>query len=317
MSCSAAARSLSSLATRVAGGGSLTRVRVGGVPEHFNTPWHTAATKGLFAAAGVAVEWVDFPGGTGAMNSALRSGEIDVAIALTEGLVADLHRGNPSKLLGTYVASPLTWGVHVKQSATFQSMADIDGAVYAVSRYGSGSHLMACVDCHARGAPAPKLEVVNNMDGARTALRDGLADVFMWEKFTTKFLVDSGEWRRVGEVPTPWPCFSISATNDALENDSAALLAMLDVVHTEARDLRASADCAKTIGLMYAQHEEDIVEWLGGVRWCIRPVVSHATLSHVMDSLVAADVLKRDELLPPSALVSSLCADGDPNADAI
>ena len=129
--------------------------------------------------------------------------------------------------------------------------------------------------------------------------------------------MDAGEWRRVGEVPTPWPCFSISATNDALENDSAALLAMLDVVHTEARDLRASADCAKTIGLMYAQHEEDIVEWLGGVRWCIRPVVSHATLSHVMDSLVAADVLKRDELLPPSALVSSLCADGDPNADAI
>ena len=38
----------------------------------------------------------------------------------------------------------------------------------------------------------------------------------MWEKFTTKHMVDTGEWRRVGEFPTPWPCFSIAATDAAL-----------------------------------------------------------------------------------------------------
>ena len=323
MAANAMRRPLGSLATRslatLAGSASagLPRVRVGGVPEHFNTPWHTAASKGLFAVAGLSVEWVDFPGGTGAMNEALHKGEIDVALALTEGLVTGLHRGNPSKLLGTYVASPLTWGVHVNANSSFQSMADLSGAVYAVSRMGSGSHLMACVDAHARGVAPPELEVVKSLDGARIALRDDMAHVFMWEKFTTKFLVDSGEWRRVGEVDTPWPCFSICATNEALETKSELLLAMLNVVRTEARDLRASADCAKTIGLMYAQHEVDIVEWLGGVRWCIRPVVSHATLNHVMESLVAANVLERDELLPPEQLVSHLCADEDPNVDSI
>ena len=47
------------------------------------------------------------------MTKALRDESIDVAILLTEGIVADLHRGNPSKIVGTYVGTPLTWGVHV------------------------------------------------------------------------------------------------------------------------------------------------------------------------------------------------------------
>ena len=78
----------------------------------------------------------------------------------------DLHRGNPSKLIGTYVASPLTWGAHVRQSSPLQSMADVDGATFGVSRMGSGSHLMACVDAHARGRGPPTLEVVGSLDGA-------------------------------------------------------------------------------------------------------------------------------------------------------
>ena len=40
--------------------------------------------------------------------------------------------------------------------------------------------------------------VVGNLDGARAALGKGEASAFMWEKFTTKPHVDSGEWRRTG-----------------------------------------------------------------------------------------------------------------------
>lgn len=291
------------------------------MPEHFNTPWHTATAKGLFHAAGLDVEWTDFPGGTGAMTKALRAGEVDVVLALTEGLVTDLHRGNPSRLLGTYVSTPLTWGVHVRSgNAALQSMADLDkDATYAVSRMGSGSHLMACVDAHARGVDPQGLllEVVGGLDGARQALRDEQADVFMWEKFTTKFLVDSGEWRRIGEVPTPWACFSIAATNLALEKSGPQLLRMLEVVRGEAQSLRASADCAQTIGTMYGQHEEDIVEWLTTVKWASSPVVSSGTLAQVMSALVDAAVLDKEELLPPATLMSHLTKDGDPHADAV
>lgn len=307
--------SLSGALSRVGGSNSL-RLRVGGVPEHFNTPWHTAAAKGLFEAAGLSVEWTDFPGGTGAMATALSDGDLDVAIGLTEGLVAAIHRGNPARLLGTYVSTPLLWGVHAHASdPSLHSMADMcESTSYAISQMGSGSHLMACVDAHARGIDPKALQLytAGDLRGARSALESGFADVFMWEKFTTKHLVDSGEWRRIGVVPTPWPCFSIAAPEHTLAECGEALLTMLQVVRSEARALRASKECAKTIGLMYGQHEVDIVEWLDGMQWSVQPVVSHDMLSRVMHALADASLLERDELLPPAALVSHLTEDAEP-----
>jgi len=237
---------------------------------------------------------------------------LDVAVLLTEGIVTDLHRGNPSKILGTFVSTPLTWGVHVASASKWQDVSELKEATYAVSRMGSGSHLMAMVDAQQRGWPPEdvKFEVVGDLQGARRALGDGSADAFMWEKFTTKHLVDSGEWRRVGEVPTPWPCFSLAATDTALDASSAELLTMLRVLEDEATELAASPSVCETVGLMYGQQEEDVREWLSGTRWSCKPVASHAILKEVMTALVDAGVLTQDELLPPAALTSALCADG-------
>jgi len=41
------------------------KMRVGGVPEHFNAPWHIASGKGCFKAHNVDVQWTEYPGGTG------------------------------------------------------------------------------------------------------------------------------------------------------------------------------------------------------------------------------------------------------------
>ena len=62
-------------------------------------------------------------------------------------------------------------------------------------------------------------EVVNNLDGARSALKSDQAHIFLWEKYTTKFLVDQHEFKRIGEYPTPWPCFVISATDNIISNE--------------------------------------------------------------------------------------------------
>jgi hypothetical protein len=71
----------------------------------------------------------------------------------------------------------------------------------------------------------------------------------MWEKFTTKPLVDSGEWRRVGECVTPWPCFVVAATNTALEKFGPDLLEVLEVVRREAEHLESSPHAAETVRL--------------------------------------------------------------------
>ena len=97
-------------------------LRVGGVPEHFNTPWHTAIAAGRFDQLGLQIEWQDYPGGTGAMASDLRRGELDLAVLLTEGIVTELHHHSHSKILATYVRTPLTWGVHVHHSSFCHSV---------------------------------------------------------------------------------------------------------------------------------------------------------------------------------------------------
>jgi hypothetical protein len=82
-------------------------LRIGFVPEHFSTPLYFAQKQ-----FGLDATLVPFLSGTGHMITALRSGEIDVGIGLTEGWVAGLGKGDMEgdagyKIVGTYVDSPL------------------------------------------------------------------------------------------------------------------------------------------------------------------------------------------------------------------
>lgn len=82
-------------------------LRVGFVPEHFSTPLHFATTH-----FGLSVELIPFKSGTGHMILALRAGEIDVGIGLTEAWVAGLGKEDVEgdggyKIVGSYVETPL------------------------------------------------------------------------------------------------------------------------------------------------------------------------------------------------------------------
>ena len=81
----------------------LTRFRA----EHFSTPLHFADKYFSLNA-----ELLPFPSGTGHMIQALKAGEIDVAVGLTEGWVAGLGKADSDDkehylLVGTYVETPL------------------------------------------------------------------------------------------------------------------------------------------------------------------------------------------------------------------
>lgn len=198
---------------------------IGGVPEHFNLPWRLAIEEGFFSSRGISLDWIDYPGGTGAMNKALREGEIDLATILTEGIVADICNGNPSQLLKIHVQTPLNWGIFVNQNSDFQLVDDLKTARFAISRMGSGSHLMAYVNAlQLNWKPADlSMVILNNLEGMRRGLRDNEADAFMWEKVMTQPYVDSGELRRVGICPTPWPGFVLAARTEVIENQPETL----------------------------------------------------------------------------------------------
>ena len=61
-----------------------TQIRIGGVPEHFNFPWHMCIENSEFNEAGIDLQWTNVPEGTGKMCQMLRDNETDIAIILTE-----------------------------------------------------------------------------------------------------------------------------------------------------------------------------------------------------------------------------------------
>lgn len=272
---------------------------VGGVPEYFNRPWHQALEDGSFAQAGLEVTWKDYPGGTGAMMHDLREGAIDVAIALTEGVVAEIINRQSCRIAQWFVTSPLRWGVHVAKTAPYQQVGDLQDRTFAVSRLGSGSHLMAYVLAQHHGWSPERLrfEIVDNLDGARQALAQGVADGFLWEQFTTQPWVDAGEFRRVGVIDTPWPCFVVAVRATGSHEELSLLL---DVVNQSAARLKAQPDAAATVAKRYALPIADPKQWWNRVRWATDQRVERTTLQTVMTTLlelkVVSNVVNPEEL---------------------
>ncbi|WP_053977803.1 substrate-binding domain-containing protein [Mangrovimonas xylaniphaga] len=245
-------------------------VKIGGVPEHFNLAWYLTLKNGEYKDAGINLRWKDYFGGTGEMCNALREGEIDLAVILTEGIIKDIIEGNPSKIVQTFVASPLIWGIHVAHDSQYQTIEDLKGTRAAISRFGSGSHLMAYINAQNNGwNPETDLEfeVIDNLDGAIEGLTNNVADYFMWEKFTTKPIVDNGIFRRVGNCPTPWPCFVIAVRNEFLETNPETVKTILDIVNNTTKGFKDIPNIDQTISKRYDQKLEDVQEWLSLTEW--------------------------------------------------
>lgn len=268
---------------------------IGGVPEHFNLPWLDLIGSGTPAEAGVAARWDDYPGGTGAMVSALDDEALDVAMLLTEGAVSGIGRGGRFRIVSLYTQSPLIWGIHVPAQSSARSVADLRGARYAISRFGSGSHLMSFAHARAEGWPTDQLrfEVVGDLNGAIAAFEHGKADVFLWEKFMTKPIVDSGRFRRIGEFAAPWPAFVICASRQALRDKREAIGVLLKQVFPYAERLHAAPSAAARIADRYGLKLADAAQWLAATRWAPGPGIDPATIDEVADALVALGLLEQ------------------------
>ncbi|MBT2160575.1 substrate-binding domain-containing protein [Zobellia barbeyronii] len=262
------------------------KVRIIGVPEHFNLPWHMAIEEGAFEERGIDLQWTEVPEGTGRMCQMLQDEETDLAIILTEGLVKSITEGNSAKIVQEYISTPLQWGIHVGAKSEYKSIADLKGTKAAISRLGSGSHLMAFVNAQNEGWATNSLqfEVINNLDGAVAALTEGTADYFMWEHFTTKPLVDKGVFRRLGDCPTPWPCFVVAATQKFLDEEKSTLNHILEVINDYTSEFKQIPSIDRSLANRYSQQLEDIQEWLKITKWSQKQL-PEATLTKVQDTL--------------------------------
>jgi ABC-type nitrate/sulfonate/bicarbonate transport system substrate-binding protein len=250
------------------------QIKIAGVPEHFNLPWHLSIENGDFEKENIDLQWTDVPEGTGKMCQMLRDKETDIAVILTEGIVKDIVAGNPSKIVQVYVESPLIWGIHVAANSNYKTLADLENTKVAISRLGSGSQLMAYVNADNQSrlnsgwkTDNLQFEIVNTIDGAVEALTNGTADYFMWERFMTKPLVDKGIFRRVADCPTPWPCFVIAVRDEVLEKQPKIISKILEIINQTTQEFKDIPSIDKTLASNYNQKIEDIQEWLSLTQW--------------------------------------------------
>ena len=268
-------------------------INIGGVPEHFNLAWYLTLKNGEYKERGINLRWKDYFGGTGAMNSALRNCEIDLAVILTEGIIKDIIEGNPSTIVQTFVESPLIWGIHVAKDSLYNSIESIRGTKAAISRYGSGSHLMAYINAENNKWDLEhdlSFEVIKDLEGAITGLTEGKADYFMWEKFTTKPYVDNGIFRRIGNCPTPWPCFVIAVRNEFLNTNLDDVKTILEIINNTTREFKTIPSIDRTISNRYNQKIEDVQEWLSLTEWSQNVMDKH-TINTIQDKLLRLEII--------------------------
>ncbi|KAF9417886.1 hypothetical protein BGZ94_009833 [Podila epigama] len=255
------------------------------------------------------------------MTAKLIDGSLDVAIALTEGLLAGIAKGHDAyKIIGTYVESPLCWAISVGQTSKHVDRKSLRNGTIGISRIGSGSHIIPYVLAEQEGwlkdsssddkTKEPfDFKVLNTFKHMRDSVNDGSSDAFLWERFTTKPYHDSKEVRSVDTITPPWPAFMIAAStrhlprtngeesDDAVTKDStlARFLAGLSQATAHFTDPQNYEASVQFVQDKMSYTRQDVQDWFSGVRYPKRgcATVSKDALITCSRVLLEAGVLQK------------------------
>jgi ABC-type nitrate/sulfonate/bicarbonate transport system substrate-binding protein len=271
-------------------------LRIVGVPEHFNFPFRLLEKDQPLKNKGVEIQWIDESRGSGQMNLALRNDEADIAILLTESFLKDFEAGNPAKMIGYHVETPLNWGIHIRANSPINSLLEVQKKHFLVSRMGSGSHLMALVLARREGWKLEELtfEIIGNMEGAKEVMDRGNEGIFLWEKYTTASLVKSGIVKRIGEVPSPWPCFVMVASEKALSEFDEVIFEIRDKVYQISKSFNTQENRAATLAAFYQLDLTDVEKWLKQTRWCTEGIISRKELETAISTMKELGILQNE-----------------------
>lgn len=278
-------------------------ITVAGVPEHFNMPWHLCIEDNSFAKEGISILWKDVPEGTGKMCNMLRNEETDLAIVLTEGIVKDIGEGNSSKIIQKFIESPLLWGVHTAYNSKLTEEKELENKKIAISRFGSGSHLMAHIHASKFNwkLSHDQFVIVNTLNGAVDALTSGEADYFLWEKFMTQPLIDAKIFKRIGICPTPWPCFAIVASKNAITTKFDDIKKIVSLINNKTAKFKEDKSNVKHIALKYHLEPYFVEEWLQKTVWSQKHF-TELELNKVQNQLLSLNLINKKSTFAQLAL---------------
>ena len=275
----------------------MNKIRIGGVPEHFNLPWRMGIEEGKFREKDIQLHWSDMGGGTGQMIKGLDAGHLDVAVLLTEGITKAILQGLDAKIIQVYVTTPLHWGIHVPYDSDITSVDQLEDKVFAISREGSGSHLMTYVKAHQEGWDTSKLkfEVVGDIYGGLWALQENKAQAFLWEKYTMHPYTEQKKCRYIDEVVTPWPCFVIAARKEFCERHPEVLKDLCEVVNAKARSLKDNPDVVDIISWRYNLRHGQVNNWIRETDWNYNGIEYPLAFEQTISYLLRLGLITKDQ----------------------
>ena len=287
------------------------KIKIGGVPEHFNYLFQLAQDTGLYEKYNVDVEFIIQKCGTGAMIKSLKNKDLDVIIALTEGLTADICNGSDLKIFGTYVNSPLCWAASVGKNSSLNKIDELKGKCFGVSRFGSGSHLMAHVLAMQNKWDLKKdlkFEVIGDFEKLRNSVNNKESDVFLWETFTTKPYHDSKELKRIGEIITPWPSFMMASLKETLNKKKNILERVFKAVNEASILFKNNKDMPSIIAKKYNLKKKDAEIWYKNVNIIVERKVSKFSLNVTIDTLKKTNIIDKNNTINPESIIDlNLC----------
>jgi hypothetical protein len=190
-------------------------------------------------------------------------------VILTEGVTKAILEGLDLKIIAVYVTSPLQWGIHVPYHSEITKVDQLENQVFAISRKGSGSELMAHVlaDREKWNTSSLKFNIVGDIYGGLWALDNNEAQAFLWEKYTTFPFCEQKKCRYIDKIVTPWPSFVIAVKSAVYQENKEVLDAMCQVVNQRAFELKNDKNAIQIINWRYNIPTEQVEKWLAETDW--------------------------------------------------
>ncbi len=233
-------------------------MRIGGIPEPFNFAWKLAIERGLLKG----VTWSDWPGGSGAVCEAIHKADLDAGIVLTEAAVWYPNQNEAFTVVMPFTLSPLHWGIYAPSVA---QPKDFFASKIAVSRLGSGSHLMVRVYAGQKGRDPKNMIFLpkGSFYAMYEAVMSGEADFFLWEKWYTRSFAGFGDLEEIDDFAAEWPSFVAVARQGFVAQLEAAVKVVMDLISS----LQVSGQLESVIIERFGFSSAAAKAWLGENRW--------------------------------------------------
>ncbi|MHA7128244.1 type 2 periplasmic-binding domain-containing protein [Algoriphagus namhaensis] len=273
----------------------MSKIRITGVPEHFNYPWQKLLENRSLKEKGIHIEWTEESRGSGKMLEQLDQGETDLAVVLTESFFKRFEQNEDIKIIGLYVKSPLIWGIHTSPATGFHDLTGVAQPNFLISRKGSGSELMANVLADHERWPKQALhfEIIDNLPGALNRMKSYNDELFLWEKFTTKPYVDSGQMQRIGEVASPWPCFVMVAKSQYIEKAHPEIKEILQSLYALCEELSRTEETPAEISERYELPLKDVEAWFAQTAWQTKNEFSRVKIQAAVDQMLHFGIIQQ------------------------